>query len=69
MSKFKEEIFNDLMKVIEKMADIESREGLIFSDDAYVHLSYAMEQLSGFEGITNEEIKKYKGSYLRNNEN
>jgi protein-arginine kinase len=70
MNKYEKEILDDLTKVLEKIIEIERKtQQSIFSDDVFVHLSYAMEHVAGLQGITNEEIEKHRPEYLINKNN
>lgn len=60
MNKYEKEIFDELLKVLMRMAEIESREGLIFSDEVYINLSYTLEKISGYDGVTKGILEKYK---------
>jgi hypothetical protein len=62
----KEEIMKDLFKVLDKMAKMEEKEGKqIFTDEAYTHISYAMEHVSGIFGGTDIEIEKFKPNFFK----
>lgn len=65
MDKYKLEIFEELSRVLDRTREIERKENkVIFSDDVLVHISYAMEHLSGMFGTTEEALVKYSKDYL-----
>jgi hypothetical protein len=69
MNQFKKDILNDLIELVDKIVEIERQEGIIFPDEVLVHISYAMEQLAGVEGFTNEVLEEYKADYLKDRNN
>ncbi len=67
MNDSKKEIMTDLLMVLDKMVKMEEKEGVeIFSDDAFTHLSYAMEHISGIFGGTDKQIERFKPEFLKN---
>jgi hypothetical protein len=70
MNKFKKDVLNDLMELVDKIVDHEIQEGQkVIPDEVLVHISYAMEQLAGIAGFTNEVIKENKPGYLKDRNN
>lgn len=64
MTSDEKEIFDDLYRLIEKMASMEEAAGKqIFTYDVLDNISYAMEGLSGMKGTT-ERIKQKRQEQL-----
>lgn len=65
MTDNQKEIMKDLLKVLDKMTAMDEKEGKqIFSDEAYMHLSYTIENVSGIFGGTNANIEEHRPAFF-----
>lgn len=69
MNKFKKEIAEDLLDILDKVANWKLKNEDQIPDQALLHISYALEHLTGEFGVTDEHVKKWDPDYFRNKNN
>jgi vacuolar-type H+-ATPase subunit D/Vma8 len=68
--KYREELVEDLFEILTKIASFEAKEGKqIVSDEALMHIGYAMEHISEIFGVVDEEIEKWRPGYFKKKNN